>query len=150
MKSLSFAAVLTAFFITATAHAALPTGWTEDYAKAVEKAKAEKKNILLDFTGSDWCGFCITLDKEVFASPKFKTWAKANVILVKVDFPRSVKQSTKLKEQNSALKAKYPFNGYPTVVIVDTEGKEIARKGGYQPGSGPVAYIEGLGGSSKK
>jgi protein disulfide-isomerase len=150
MKTFSVTALLVAFFLAATAQAVPPPGWTEDYAKAVEKAKTEKKNILLDFTGSDWCGYCIALDKEVFATAKFKTWAKDNVILVKVDFPRTKPQSAKLKQQNSELKSKYPFGGYPTVVIVDSEGKEVAKKSGYSPGSGPVAYIEGLGGTSSK
>ncbi len=82
--------------------AANPPGWTEDYAKAVEKAKTEKKNLLLDFTGSDWCGYCKALDKEVFATPQFKNWAKDNVVLVKVDFPHSTlrKALPKVKKQN--------------------------------------------------
>lgn len=150
MKSIAITAVLAAFiFALASAHAAPPPGWTEDYAKAVEKAKAENKNILLDFTGSDWCGFCIALDKEVFATPKFKSWAKEKVVLVKVDFPHSKPQSAKLKEQNADLKKKFPFNGYPTIVIVDPDGKQVAKKTGYSPGSGPAAYIEALDGSSK-
>lgn len=133
-----------------TAQAVPPPGWTEDYAKAVEKAKAEKKNLLLDFTGSDWCGYCIALDKEVFSTPKFKSWAKQNVILVKVDFPHNTPQSAKIKAQNSELKKKYPFGGYPTIIITDADGKELKRKTGYSPGSGPAAYIEALGGTSKE
>jgi protein disulfide-isomerase len=151
MKTMRLLATFAALALTlSTATAATPPGWTEDYAKAVEKAKAEKKNILLDFTGSDWCGYCMALDKEVFSTPKFKTWAKANVILVKVDFPKGIKQPKKVVEQNNELKSKYPFGGYPTVLIVDADGKVLTKKGGYSPGTGPAAYIEGLGGSSKK
>lgn len=146
MKTIVFASLVAALTL-ATAHAAPPPGWTEDYAKAVEKAKAEKKNILLDFTGSDWCGYCMALDKEVFSMPKFKSWARDNVVLVKVDFPKTLKQTEKIKAQNADLKSKYPFGGYPTVVIVDTDGKEIARKVGYTPRSGPVAYLEALNGT---
>lgn len=133
-------AILAATFV-GSAFAAPPPGWTEDYQKAVEKAKAEKKNILLDFTGSDWCGFCKALDREVFSSGQFKSWAHANVVLVKVDFPKSTPQSPKVKQQNEGLKAKFPFNGYPTVVVIDAEGKEVVRKSGYKIGSGPVAYL---------
>ena len=133
-----------------TVFAAPPAGWTEDYAKAVEQAKAQKKNLLLDFTGSDWCGFCIKLDKEVFDTPKFKAFAKDNLVLVKVDFPHSKPQSPKVKKQNGELKEKFPFNGYPTVVILDPEGKELGRQGGYAPGSGPEAYIQKLSGFLKK
>lgn len=125
-----------------------PAGWTEDYAKAVEKAKTEKKNLLLDFTGSDWCGYCKALDKEVFATPQFKSWAKDNVVLVKVDFPHSTPQTAKVKKQNGELKSKFPSDGYPTVLIVNPEGKEISRKVGYKIGSGPAAYLEGLKGAS--
>ena len=136
--------------VAPTINAVLRPGWTQDYAKAVEKAKAEKKNILLDFTGSDWCGFCKTLDKEVFQTPKFQSWARQNVILVEVDFPKNVRQSDKIKQQNADLKTKYPFGGYPTIVITDADGKELARKSGYHPGSGPVAYIADLDGTLKK
>ena len=129
----------------ASIHAAPPSGWTEDYAQAVEKAKAGKKNILLDFTGSDWCGFCIALDKEVFDSMKFKSWARQNVELVKVDFPHGKKQSDKVKAQNAELKGKFmKSGGFPTVVIIDPDGKEIARKMGYRPGTGPAAYLKEL------
>jgi protein disulfide-isomerase len=132
------------------AHAVPPPGWTEDYDKAVEKAKAENKNLLLDFTGSDWCGFCMALNKEVFNTPKFKDWAKQNVVLVEVDFPHSKPQTQKIKSQNADLKGKYPSNGYPTIVVVDTTGKELGRKMGYKPGSGPDAYISALESAIKK
>jgi thioredoxin-related protein len=128
--------------VMGTALAVPPPGWTEDYAKALEKAKTEKKNLLLDFTGSDWCGYCKLLDKEVFATAEFKSWAKDNVVLVKVDFPHSTPQTAKVKQQNSELKSQHPVNGYPTVVILDPEGKELAKKVGYHPGSGPTAYLE--------
>jgi thioredoxin-related protein len=129
----------------ASAHAASASGWTDDYAKAVEKAKAEKKNILLDFTGSDWCGFCIALDNEVFDTSKFKSWARQNAVLVKVDFPHGKKLSDKVKAQNAELKEKFmKSGGFPTVVIIDPDGKEIARKRGYRPGTGPAAYLKEL------
>ena len=146
MKTLALVVALGALaFTSLPVQAAPPSGWTDDYAKAVEKAKTEKKNILLDFTGSDWCGFCMSLDKEVFDKAKFKSWARENVVLVQVDFPRSKKLSDKLKQQNDELKGKYAQGkGYPTVVIVDPEGKVLAQKTGYKPGSGPDAYLEAI------
>lgn len=126
-------------------HASVPSEWSEDFAKAVEKARAEKKNVLLDFTGSDWCGFCIVLHKEVFASAGFKSWADKNVVLVTVDFPRRKTQGAPLKAQNAELKKKFmPTGGYPTVVIIDPDGKVIARKSGYLPGTGTDAYLQAL------
>jgi thioredoxin-related protein len=142
--------VVTLLVVAIPAHAVPPPGWTDDYTKAVEKAKTENKNLLLDFTGSDWCGFCIALDKEVFSTSKFKTWAKENVVLVQVDFPHNKVLTKKVQAQNADLKSKYPTNGYPTIVLLDTAGKELGRKVGYSPGSGPEAYIAELEGALKK
>src|SRR4051812_3441467 len=127
MKQLSLLAIAILFAIAIPAQGVPPPGWTEDYSKAVEKAKTENKNLLLDFTGSDWCGYCIALNKEVFSTAKFKEWAKQNVVLVEVDFPHSKPQTQKIKTQNADLKGQYPTNGYPTILIVDATGKELAR-----------------------
>src|SRR5207249_2695874 len=75
-------------------------GWTDDYEKALAQAKADKKIVLLDFTGSDWCPWCIKLDKEVYEKPKFKEYAKDNLVLVTVDFPNGKHLTKKVKEQN--------------------------------------------------
>lgn len=130
--------------VASAVHAANPPGWTDDFEKAAAKAKEEGKAVLLDFTGSDWCGYCMKLDKEVFDTSKFKTWAKQNVVLVKVDFPKSKRLPKDTKEQNEGLKKKYPFNGYPTITLVDAEGKALGSKSGYRPGSGPADYIAAL------
>src|SRR5256885_17104543 len=81
--------------------------WLTDLPKAQEQAKAEKKLVMLDFTGSDWCGWCIKLHKEVFSQPEFSDYAKKNLVLVEVDFPRSKPQSEAQKKANQALQAKY-------------------------------------------
>jgi protein disulfide-isomerase len=148
MKHLSFLAL--ALLAIAIPVQAAPPGWTDDYAKAVEQAKTENKKVLLDFTGSDWCGYCMVLHKEVFSTAKFKDWAKQNAVLVEVDFPRKKQLSKKLQTQNAKLKSKYPSNGYPTIVLVDSTGQELARKTGYHPGSGVDAYIAELEGELKK
>jgi thioredoxin-related protein len=147
MKSFLFSIALI-FGFAVSASAAVPPGWTNDYAKAVEKAKTENKSLLLDFTGSDWCGYCKLLDKEVFSTSQFRDWAK-NYVLVQVDFPRAP-LSPRLKTQNADLKAKYPLSGYPTIVIMDASGNVLARKTGYSPGSGPAAYIGDLDAALKK
>jgi thioredoxin-related protein len=149
MKSLlSAALVICALPVCVRAEA--PKGWTDNYAQAVETAKAEKKYLLLDFTGSDWCGFCKLLDKEVFSTPQFANWAKKNVVLVQVDFPHQTPLTDEVKKQNSGLAAKYPVGGYPTIVIIKPSGKEIAKEVGYHPGSGAAAYIRGLETQMKK
>src|ERR1700704_5533750 len=125
MKSsfiLSFVAVL--LFSGATAFAAAPEGWTEDYAKALEQAKTEHKKVLLDFTGSDWCSWCKKIDKEVFETQKFKDYAAKHLVLVKVDFPRSTPQSAEIKKQNATLKAKHKISGFPTLMVVSSSGQK--------------------------
>lgn len=115
-------------------------GWTDDYEKAKTQAKAENKKILLDFTGSDWCGWCMKLDKEVFSQKEWKDYAAKNLVQVEVDFPQAKRISTHTKKQNDELAKKFGIKGYPTILIVDAEG---AKKGqlGYQPG-GPAAFIK--------
>ena len=122
--------------------------WLTDLPKALAAAKAEHKMVLMDFTGSDWCSWCIKFDKEVLSTEKFKEYAAKNLILVKVDFPRSLPQSDELKQANRELGKKYKVDGYPTFVVLDEGGKEIGRQEGYKAG-GPEAFIEELNGFKK-
>ena len=117
-------------------------GWSEDFKGGLAKAKAEKKRVLVDFTGSDWCGWCVKLDREVFSQPEFKEYAAKNLVLVEVDFPRTKAQTEEQKAQNKALAEKYSIRGYPTVLIFNAAGKEIGKLG-YMQG-GPQAFIEAL------
>lgn len=117
-------------------------GWNDDYDKAVAQAKAEKKLVFLDFTGSDWCGWCVRLENEVFSKPEFKAYAKQNLVLVEVDFPKRKNQTNKLKQQNEKLQATYAIRGYPTLVILNSEGKKVGELG-YMEG-GPKVFIEAL------
>ncbi len=116
--------------------------WITDFEKAKETAKKLKRPMLVDFTGSDWCGWCIKLDKEVFSKDEFKEYAKDNLVLVELDFPNRKKQSDALKAQNKALAKKYGIRGYPTILLLDADGKELARTG-YQRG-GPEKYVKHL------
>lgn len=116
-------------------------GWETDFEKASAKAKAEGKHLLIDFSGSDWCGWCVKLDKEVFSQKAFQEYAKENLVLVLADFPRDKSgQSAELRKQNDKLSKKFGVRGFPTVYILDPEGKSIAKTG-YQAG-GPEAYVE--------
>ncbi|MEZ5388141.1 MAG: thioredoxin family protein [Prosthecobacter sp.] len=107
------------------------TGWDENYEKALGEAKESQKLVLLDFTGSDWCGWCMKLDDEVFSKSEFKKYAKENLVLVELDYPHGKRQTRKLQEQNAALKDQFKISGYPTLIVVDGDGKQVARWGGY-------------------
>ncbi len=115
-------------------------GWETDF-EAAKKIAAEKNlPILADFSGSDWCGWCIKLDKEVFSKDVWKAYAKDNVVMFLADFPRASGQSDALKEQNKALSEKYGIRGFPTVLLLKADGTVI-EKTGYQRG-GPEAYVK--------
>jgi thioredoxin-related protein len=114
--------------------------WEDNAKKGLEQAKTEKKPALLNFTGSDWCGWCVKLKKEVFDTKEFKEWAQKRVVLIEVDFPEGKYQSSKTKKENKALAAEHKVEGYPTIVVVSPEGKAVARMG-YQEG-GPTPWIE--------
>jgi thioredoxin-related protein len=131
-------ALLTFFPIASIFSESLP--WQTDYAAAKTTATQQNKYILLDFTGSDWCPYCIKMDKEVFDKPAFSTFAGEKLILVKLDFPRRGGQSPTEKSQNQELAKKYSIEGFPTYVLLDPSGKEVRRQVGYLEG-GPEAFI---------
>ena len=138
--SVLFAAFLISFMAAAFSQEAK---WGTDYAKALEQAKAENKPVLLDFTGSDWCGWCMKMKKETLDTPGFKQYAKKNLVLVEVDFPKTKPQPEKVKTQNSQLSGEFKVHGYPCFVLVDKDGKELGRQGGYLEGGAP-AFIAKL------
>ncbi|HTV61609.1 MAG TPA: thioredoxin fold domain-containing protein [Verrucomicrobiae bacterium] len=117
--------------------------WLTDLPQAQAQAKAENKLVLMDFTGSDWCPWCIKLDKEVFDQPEFADYAKTNLVLVELDFPRNKPQSDALKAANAALAKKYNIEGYPTVIALKPDGAVVWKQVGYAPG-GPAAMIAQL------
>jgi thioredoxin-related protein len=117
-------------------------GWLDDFEKAKAQAKAENKKILLDFTGSDWCGWCKKLDAEVFSQQAWKDYAAKKLVLMEVDFPRGFQLPEETKKQNEKLAEKFKVQGYPTIMILSAAG---TRRGelGYVPG-GPEAFIKAL------
>jgi len=122
--------------------------WGTDYSAALAEAAQQKRNVLLDFTGSDWCGWCIRIDKEIFSTPEFKEFAAKNLILLTVDFPNNKPQSASVKKQNEELQKKYSVDGFPTLVLLNPEGKEIARQVGYLQG-GPKAFVSWVTNAAK-
>jgi len=116
--------------------------WETDFEVAKKRAKAENKQILADFTGTDWCGWCIKLKKEVFDQPEFQEYAKKHLIMLELDFPRKKELPAKEKEQNEKLSEEFKVEGFPTILLMKATGKEIARTG-YQDG-GPAKYVEHL------
>lgn len=122
MKAITWLASVVA--ITATAFAATPEGWSTDLDKAFEKAKAEKKSVLVEFTGSDWCPPCIAMRKNVFSKKEFVDGASKKYILVELDFPKGEKE---IAEKNQPFAEKYKIEGFPTVILFNSAGKEFNR-----------------------
>lgn len=119
--------------------------WTTDYVQALSDAKSSGAKVFLFFTGSDWCGWCMRLDGEILATEAFKAYADRNLILVKLDFPRRAALSEELKTQNEQLARKHRVTGFPTVVVLNSQGKRVGRLGYQEGGPGPfVAALEKL------
>lgn len=138
----AFCALLLASLAPGVAHAVPKPGWVEDQPKALQQAKDAKKLVLMDFTGSDWCGWCKKLDKEVFSTPEFQEYAKKNLVLVELDFPQQKYVAPQTKKQNAELAKQFKVQGYPTVIVLNGEGKQVGQLG-YMEG-GPKAFIAAL------
>lgn len=118
-------------------------GWLTDIDAAKKTAAESKKDLLIDFTGSDWCGWCIKLNDEVFKHDAFKAGVKDSFVLVEIDFPREKgKLSEDARKRNTELGEKYAVQGYPTILLCDAEGKPFAATG-YEKG-GPEKYVDHL------
>jgi thioredoxin-related protein len=140
------ALLITSFLLLQVRAAEL--SWSTDLPQALAKAKAENKSVLLDFTGSDWCSWCIKFKKEAIDTKEFQDYAAKNLVLVELDFPQKKQQPDELKAANQALGKKYNVEGYPTFVILNKDGKEIGRQVGYKEG-GPKAFIAEIDGFKK-
>ena len=126
--------------------------WYTDVIKANEISTATNKPLFAFFTGSDWCGWCHKLQANVFAKPEFIKWAKENVVLVELDFPRGKTLSPELTQQNASLQQTFQVTGYPTVWMFflhkkqDVQGYDIEALGslGYpqaEPGKEQFKFI---------
>lgn len=137
--------------VTAVAQSAEPEkpiliaddAWTQDYDAASRKATAENKDLLINFTGSDWCPWCIKLDEEVFGKEEFKKAAGKSFVLVTLDFPRdTAKLTPAMQARNQKLQTRYGVQGYPTILLTDGRGRPYAQTA-YKEG-GPDKYLEHL------
>jgi protein disulfide-isomerase len=143
MKKFLITLLLVTFSVAAQAQ---ELAWETNINKAIEVSNKTKKPMLLFFTGSDWCGWCIRLQKEVLKTPEFAKWAKDNVVLVELDYPRKSTQTEEIKKQNSELQAAFAIQGFPTVHFVNAktvDGKvsfESLGSTGYVAG-GPAAWL---------
>ena len=113
-----------------------------DYKEAQRISERTRKPIMIIFSGSDWCGWCVKLDNEVFSKKEFQNWAKDHLVVYLADFPRSKKIPPAQKAQNDQLARKYRIQGFPTVLLVNAKGDVIARTG-YRRG-GPAKYVQHL------
>jgi protein disulfide-isomerase len=150
MHKRGFSCLLIAFSVVTTV--ARGSEWQTDYEQALASAKAARKCVLLDFTGSDWCGPCIQMKKVVFSKGAFLNYAKKNLVLVEVDYPRVKALPEKVAKQNERLMHQYEIekSGFPTVILLNPDGKILGQLEGYS-GEQPadiIAWVERLRGKS--
>lgn len=139
----NFLIAMTSMVALTAASFAGESAWLHDYEAAKKQAKEENKPILINFTGTDWCGWCIKLEKEVFSKEEFLKYAKGNLILMEVDFPKKKEQTKEVIAQNKALDKEFKIEGYPTIFLIDSEGKKLSEDIGYREG-GAQAYVDHL------
>lgn len=119
----------------------VPAGWMEDFSAAKAKAAAEGKFLLMAFSGSDWCHWCVKMEKDVYSKPDFIKEASKQFILVMIDNPRDSSILSPLAQtQNSKLTSQFEIRGFPTTLVAYPDGTEVKRFSGYRKG-GPSAMI---------
>jgi thiol-disulfide isomerase/thioredoxin len=116
--------------------------WTTNYEAAMTAAKEENRRVFAFFTGSDWCGWCMRLQKEILTTSEFTRYAGENLILLELDFPKGKAQSSEVKTQNATLARKFQVSGFPTVIVLDSNGRKVGQLG-YQAG-GPTPFVKNL------
>jgi thiol:disulfide interchange protein len=126
MKAITWLASVTVGVasLTSSAFANSLEGWSPNLEKALAQAKKEKKMLLVEFTGSDWCPPCMMMRKNVFSKPEFVKEASKKYVLVELDFPKGDKA---LADKNQPLADKYKIEGFPTVILMHPDGKEFER-----------------------
>jgi protein disulfide-isomerase len=130
MKKLGLSLVAVLAFVQAAC--AAEGNWLTDFEKAQKLAKEEKKLVFMDFTGSDWCPPCKALHKNVLTSKEFVDYAKDNLVLMVIDFPNRNKPPVEVQKANDALAKKFKIEGFPTVIVLDSNGKQLMKDVGYQ------------------
>ena len=145
-KAMSFAVSLSvaSSALGAELSKSVPKGWDEDFEAGKATAEKSGKLILLAFSGSDWCGWCVKMEKEIYSDKKFISEAKKKFVLLMIDNPQNKSILSPLAaKQNSELTRKYNVRGFPSTVIVRPSGEEVRRFGGYQR-SGVDGFLKAL------
>ena len=128
--------------------AASPTpateGWLTDYKSAQEQAKASNRLLLLQFTGSDWCPPCRMLRKQVFSTREFVDYASKNFVLVELDFPRTKMLAPEIAQQNQILAQHFGIQVFPSIIILNSDGKKVGELIGYDPRGGLEGFLASL------
>jgi protein disulfide-isomerase len=145
----AYLTILTLVMLTgttfATAAASDRLDWHTDPQVARELAVESGLPILMNFTGSDWCKWCIKLDQEVFSQPEFIDYANDNLVLLKLDFPRRTPQPLAEQKRNEQYARQYMVRGFPTIMLTNPDGSVIAQTGYQQGGAGNyIRHLEGL------
>jgi len=120
--------VWAAFCCCIVAYGGVPEGWTDNFNVALSQARQEKKLVLVLFTGSDWCPYCVQLHEKVLSQKDFKSFAEQNLVLLYLDFPRKSKADN--QKRNQRLAKKYRIRSFPTTVLTDANGREFSRING--------------------
>jgi len=128
---------------SSASQASVEVNWLTDFKAAQEQARNENKPLLVDFTGSDWCPPCILLEKQVFSQPEFAEYARRNLVVVKVDFPRRKPLSREQQQANEQLAARYGIRAFPTILMMDADGG-VKGQLGYTFG-GPSRFVAKIG-----
>lgn len=115
--------------------------WHDSLTNAIAEAQSSDKLILADFTGSDWCHYCVKLKDEVFRTPEFNAWANDNVVLLEVDSPKQTRLPQAIHDQNEMLKTRFNITSFPTVLLLDTDGNVLAKMG-YEKGKSPSEWVQ--------
>lgn len=114
--------------------------WLTDFEESKSLAAETDRLILANFTGSDWCAPCMQLKKEVFSTDEFAAYASENLVLLELDFPRQTPQAEDLQRQNQELAGEFEIEGFPTLILLNSQGEEAKRFVGYMPG-GPTKFL---------
>ena len=124
---------------------AQPGVWTMDYDAAKKLAAEKDLPLFLNFTGSDWCGWCKLMDKQVFSKPEWQTYAKENLVLVWVDFPQNKKLvPEQFVKQNEALGKKFGVQGYPTYIVLNSDAESLLGELGASRDATPEKFMAKL------
>ena len=143
MKNILFSLLLLASVTMRASAADAHAAWLTDLPQAQAQAAKENKMVLVNFTGSDWCPACKLLDKTVLSTMPFADYSKSNLVLVIIDSPVEKELPAALQKSNDALKEKYKIEGFPTVIVFGSDGKQLLRDDGFK-GESANEYVSKL------